>query len=418
MIDNVELKNNLTSLEKSGNVAIMISDGNGGYVESEDTIYPTDMLYNAEKSGCIDLNGNKISNALTYSEDEYTIRSGETCYCYLYFDVDKSFVIFSETDNSLRFYNNDDYDNISVGDTYNNILVSNIYKAVQTNEYIYDYEKNEYTTPWYNYAEQINKVIVEDVLKPKSMDIWFIDFKNVTYMNLNNLDTSNVKSMLNAFGSCAKNSTTLEIYGLEKFNTENVESLQGTFMHFGYSLEKFDIDLTNWNTEKVTNMYGTFIATGYSATEFSLGDLTNWNTSNVLDMNNMFLHTGNTATEFYVGNLGNWDVSKVTNMLMMFQGCGYQSKKVNLGDLSKWNTENVEDMSQMFAYLGSVATELNMGNISNWNTKNVTTMKLMFINVGLYANWSMNLSNWDVSKVTDYTDFSNNSNLIQPTWVN
>ena len=41
VIDEVELKNDLNSIEKLGNIAIMISDGNGSYVESSESEFPT-----------------------------------------------------------------------------------------------------------------------------------------------------------------------------------------------------------------------------------------------------------------------------------------------------------------------------------------------------------------------------------------
>ena len=63
----------------------MISDGNGGYVESTEG-FPTDMKFNSELSGCIDLNGNRVNSTLTYSDGIVSILSDKTSYCYVYFD--------------------------------------------------------------------------------------------------------------------------------------------------------------------------------------------------------------------------------------------------------------------------------------------------------------------------------------------
>ncbi len=64
-------------------------DGTYTYVESEDTTWPTDLRYNAEKSGCIDNNGNKIDGTLTYNKEtnKVTLRTKGATLCYLYFDL-------------------------------------------------------------------------------------------------------------------------------------------------------------------------------------------------------------------------------------------------------------------------------------------------------------------------------------------
>ena len=48
-------------------------------------------------------------------------------------------------------------------------------------------------------------------------------------------------------------------------------------------------------------------------------------------------------------------------------------------------------------------------------------MKEMFYETGYTAtNWSQDLSNWNVDKVTTYTDFNLNveNKITAPTWVN
>ena len=64
-------------------------DGTYTYIESEDTTWPTDLRYNAKKSGCIDNNGNKIDGTLTYNKEnnKVTLRTKSATLCYLYFDL-------------------------------------------------------------------------------------------------------------------------------------------------------------------------------------------------------------------------------------------------------------------------------------------------------------------------------------------
>ena len=47
-------------------------------------------------------------------------------------------------------------------------------------------------------------------------------------------------------------------------------------------------------------------------------------------------------------------------------------------------------------------------------------MNEMFYNAGLNATYSLNLSSWNVSNVTTYTDFNTGvtSKVTAPTWVN
>lgn len=63
-------------------------------------------------------------------------------------------------------------------------------------------------------------------------------------------------------------------------------------------------------------------------------------------------------------------------------------------DLSSWDTSKVTDMSNMFSGMGYKATSWSIGDISNWDTSNVTTMASMFSSTGRSTtSWSVgNLS--------------------------
>ena len=46
-------------------------------------------------------------------------------------------------------------------------------------------------------------------------------------------------------------------------------------------------------------------------------------------------------------------------------------------------------------------------------------MTQMFLNAGYRAtDWSLNLSKWDVGKVTKHTNFGDATKVRPPTWVN
>ncbi len=80
-LDTVSLKD----VEKNNMFAIMVKGEDGEY--KEQSIFPgNDYKLNTEKSGCMDNNGEKIENSLTYESDKITVSTNKTSYCYLYFD--------------------------------------------------------------------------------------------------------------------------------------------------------------------------------------------------------------------------------------------------------------------------------------------------------------------------------------------
>jgi surface protein len=91
--------------------------------------------------------------------------------------------------------------------------------------------------------------------------------------------------------------------------------------------------------------------------------LSTWNVLNVTTMQAMFYNN----TQFNQ-NINNWNVSKVTNMSFMFYFASQFNPQTSVGPfIGNWNVSNVENMQQMFSF----ATAFNQ-NISNWNVTKVT----------------------------------------------
>ena len=70
----------------------MIEQEDGTYKEDTSNTWPTSgYQYNADMSGCIDLNGNKLDGVLSYDSTTNiaTVDTGNTSYCYLYFSIPK-----------------------------------------------------------------------------------------------------------------------------------------------------------------------------------------------------------------------------------------------------------------------------------------------------------------------------------------
>ncbi|MDO4760233.1 MAG: BspA family leucine-rich repeat surface protein [Candidatus Saccharibacteria bacterium] len=219
--------------------------------------------------------------------------------------------------------------------------------------------------------------------KPTSTSCWFYELRNLTTVtNANNLNTSNVTNMAEMFGGAGIEATTLSL------------------------------DFSGWNTSKVTDMEGVFESTGKNAASFTL-DLNGWDVSNVTNMKFMFANTGQFTTTWSISGLNGWDTGNVTNMFCMFEVAGNQASVFSL-DLSGWDVSNVENMSSMFSGAGYNAITWGIGDLSGWDTGNVTNMSSMFQYAGAHANaWDVGNLNyvdeehkgWDVSSVTDHSDF-------------
>ena len=158
---------------------------------------------------------------------------------------------------------------------------------------------------------------------------------------------------------------------------------------FYYFKEIEYFDIRKLDTSKVTDMsYAFYMFALKSPEHMALLGIDTLNTSNVTNMKETFFEAGRSATKFVV-DLSKWDVSKVTNMYRMFYNAGNESTTFGLGDLS------------------------------GWNTSNVTTMYEMFITAGENANWYLDCSKWNVSKVTSHPYFNDGvqSKVIAPRWV-
>lgn len=154
----------------------------------------------------------------------------------------------------------------------------------------------------------------------------------------------------------------------------------------------------------------------YDCTEL---DVRNLDTSAVTNMEYMFQCFAWDAKTLTITGINDWDVSKVTSMKWMFGGFGFNAASVVM-DLSKWDVSQVTTMEYMCYQMAQHSTTFSLGNIGGWNTSNVTDMYKTFYATGVDATWSLDLSKWNVKKVTDNTGFSqrNETRIKEPNWVN
>ena len=88
--------------------------------------------------------------------------------------------------------------------------------------------------------------------------------------------------------------------------------------------------------------------------------------------------------------------------------------------MSKWDVSKVTNMRGLFKLVGSRSNKISLGDLSKWDVSNVTTMREMFQDTGREATWYLDVSNWNVAKVTNTYRFNLKveSKVIAPKWVN
>lgn len=178
----------------------------------------------------------------------------------------------------------------------------------------------------YYYSEAIILYLSDDA------SYMFYRFSNVDYIDLSEINTSNVTNMSFMFRDCEKATS---------------------------------IDVSNFDTASVTNMNGMF----YNCNSLQYLNVGNFQTENVTNMASMFAYCVN-LDNLYVSN---FDTSNVTNMQSMFYNCG----KLSEIDISTFDTTKVTNMDNMFAGCASISSL----DISNFNLSTLTSANYMFENM-------------------------------------
>lgn len=175
---------------------------------------------------------------------------------------------------------------------------------------------------------------------------------------------------------------------IKKVIVEDVIQPVSTAYWFYYFHELEYMDISKLDTSEVTDMSYTFYKLAWLSPSVTLVGFDKLNTSNVTKMTRMFCYAAVEASSFVI-DISGWDVSKVTDMYRMFTDIAYDATTFSLGDLSKWDVSNVTDMYEMF------------------------------INAGYHAEWYMDLSGWNVSKVKTHAYFDSgiDRKIGDPRWV-
>ncbi|TVL43539.1 hypothetical protein A9X84_09395 [Brachyspira hyodysenteriae] len=233
------------------------------------------------------------------------------------------------------------------------------------------------------------------------------ELKNLVFtdgIKLSDVDTSLITDMSELF----QKSQRKDFEGIEDWDTSNVENMSWMFRE----CFSFNEPLDKWDTSNVTNMKGMFsLAKSFNQ------NINNWNVSKVIDMSYMF-----NACDLFNQPLNDWDVSNVKTMEAMFHSALSFNQPHD-----KWDTSKVENMHEMFCRCKQFNQPLNSWNVSNvktmeamfysadsfnqpldkWNTKKLSKMYSMFKYTDSYDCYD-SLANWDLSKVSDISDFCAN----------
>ena len=223
-----------------------------------------------------------------------------------------AFAVYSDTDKSLDFYKRIRIP--QVGETLNGKTVTNIYTGFETETYYCTKAGTQYgayyeddaviNTPWYGKRLDIKTVeVVDDSVKPQSVQFWFSNLHNCTSLKLNRLDTSQCTSLFCTFNRC-KSATDIEI---SNWDVSNVTGMVETFLEC-HALQ--NLDLSGWTTFDNLNLHSTW-NNCHHLTSLDFGD--GWNTARVKDFACAFW-----ATAFDKLDLSSWDFDKAENVSGMF----------------------------------------------------------------------------------------------------
>ncbi|MGN0393825.1 MAG: BspA family leucine-rich repeat surface protein [Coprococcus sp.] len=237
--------------------------------------------------------------------------------------------------------------------------------------------------PWYSQREVITSVSFANPVKPTSIAYWFYGCKNLTSINSDNLDTSNVTSMTYTFFCC---SSLTDLDDLSGWETGNVKSLYFTF-NGCRALTNVD-GLSGWDTGNlIGSLYYTF--TNCSALT-NVDGLSGWKTGNVTELIYTFSGCSSLTN---VDGLSGWETGSVTSLASTFNGC---SSLTNVDGLSDWETGSVTSLASTFNGCSSLT---NVDGLSGWETGSVKSLASTFLGCSTLTNVD-GLSGWETRSVT------------------
>lgn len=170
------------------------------------------------------------------------------------------------------------------------------------------------------------------------------------------LDTSNVTSMSFMFAFQEE----ISDLNLNDWDTSNITDMSGVF----YGCFKVKPIVTNWNTSKVTTMAGLFLQ-AYEAEP----DVSKWDTSKVESMQGMFSNAKSAKPD-----VSKWDTSKLVDIAFIFDHAESADP-----DVSNWIIKNNNFFQNVFMNSGASGLDLRKWDFSPVGERNHSYASAAFI---------------------------------------
>ena len=169
-----------------------------------------------------------------------------------------------------------------------------MYNHKNQGQKVFDIRDEKAKSPWYweYYKDEITEVTIKDDFKNfHGLTSTAHMFQDLFYVNkvegFENIDTSNVTSMMQMFSNFGCRSTSLNtVPDVSNWDTSNVTDMSWMFHHYGGDSDALDKtpNVSKWDTRKLTKTTSMF--EDYGKGSFENIDFSNWDTSNITDRAN------------------------------------------------------------------------------------------------------------------------------------
>lgn len=175
-----------------------------------------------------------------------------------------AFAVYSASDKSLDFYNSHDIPKI--GESYRGKAVTDCYIGVE--------DTGSVSPAWSGIVSKVESVEVVDTIRPRSLYGWFRDSTSLKSLDMDRMDTSQVKTArsflyasaigsinLNGrdFSRCTDfNSMLSHLSNLTELDVRNMNVSRGQefFDMFYYDRKLTELDCTGWDTRSANSFWG------------------------------------------------------------------------------------------------------------------------------------------------------------------
>lgn len=195
---------------------------------------------------------------------EYAVADIPTGKADTYYAV-PAFAVYSASDKSLDFYNSHDIPKI--GKSYRGKAVTDLYIGTEDTGY-------DVSPAWSNIVSKVESVEVVDVIRPRSLYRWFANSTSLKSLDMDKMDTSQVRTAsyflyssaidslnLNGrdFSRCTDfNSMLSHLSNITELDVRNMDVSSGhEFYDMFYSDKKLtELDCTGWDTRSANSFWG------------------------------------------------------------------------------------------------------------------------------------------------------------------